>query len=117
VRTELARGADPTAPDKNGYTALHVAVQEAHTDVAAALISAGANVNAQDRHGNGPLWVAMYYAGLARASDANFAILRALLDAGADPDQHNAVGKTPRSWLESSGARVAALFTELGKQH
>ncbi|WAS96779.1 ankyrin repeat domain-containing protein [Nannocystis punicea] len=74
----LAAGADATARDENGATALHHAARVGKSgEVARALLAAGVAVDAVDRAG----WSA-----LDHASDVGFATV--LLDAGADPDGH-----------------------------
>jgi ankyrin repeat protein len=55
VRACLEKGADVNARDPNGQTALHVAVNNEHRDVAELLISKGADVNAKDGRGDTPL--------------------------------------------------------------
>ncbi|MHC4200660.1 MAG: ankyrin repeat domain-containing protein, partial [Planctomycetota bacterium] len=42
----LERGADPSAVDRSGMTAVHVAAWERHTDVLQLLVAGGADVNA-----------------------------------------------------------------------
>lgn len=49
VEVELCAGSDPTAADKDSYTALYVASQNGHDAVVAALIQAGANTNAAEQ--------------------------------------------------------------------
>ncbi|PCC68422.1 Ankyrin repeat [Nannocystis exedens] len=78
VASLLAAGADATARDENGATALHHAARVGkQAEVARALLAAGVAADAVDRAG----WSA-----LDHASDAGFA--EVLLDAGADPDGH-----------------------------
>ncbi|MCY1070393.1 ankyrin repeat domain-containing protein [Nannocystis sp. RBIL2] len=74
----LAAGADATARDENGATALHHAARIGkQAEVARAMLAAGVAADAVDRAG----WSA-----LDHASDVGFA--EVLLDAGADPDGH-----------------------------
>jgi uncharacterized protein len=76
VRTLLQQrqAANQTEPD--GTTPLHWAVQQDRLDIVAALISAGANVNAKNRYGTTPLVLA--------ATTGNASVTEALLKAGAD---------------------------------
>ena len=99
----LERGADVTAADRLGRTALHAAVETNRPRLAAVLIEAGADVDARFTEpvaalrgdyisrrpykGATPFWLA------ARA--ANLEMMRLLLDAGADPYLPNAFGTTP----------------------
>ncbi len=99
----IERGAGVTAADRLGRTALHAAVETARPRLAAALLAAGADIDARftDRvpalrgdyisrapfKGATPFWLA--------ARDANLEMMRLLLDAGADPLLPNAFGTTP----------------------
>lgn len=52
------RGADVNAANENGYTPLHIAAKENHTNCLQALVNAGANVNARTKNGETPLHIA-----------------------------------------------------------
>ena len=73
--------------DPNGRTALHYAVAYDQAEAAAALLEAGADVNATDGMGNTALHFA---AGYARRS-----AVRALLNVGADVGAKNLEGQRP----------------------
>lgn len=109
----LKAGADPTASDKDGYGALHIAVQERHLAVVERLLAAGADPDAVDKHGNGPLWTAGYSAGPGVDDDAPFEIVARLLAGGADPEHLNRVGKAPTAWAEGN-PRLAAIYERAG---
>ena len=99
----LEQGADVTASDRVGRTAVHAAVETNRPELARALVGAGAEVNAKytrrvpplrgdyvSRYpfkGATPFWVA--------ARSANVEMMHALLDAGADPFLANESGTTP----------------------
>lgn len=99
----IERGADVRAADRLGRTALHAAIETNRPALAAALIEAGADVDARFTNpvpalrgdyisrrpfkGATPFWLA--------ARDANLPLMRLLLDAGADPFLANAFGTTP----------------------
>ena len=99
----IHRGADVTATDLFGRTALHAAVETRRPGLARALLEAGAHVDAvfTDRvpalrgdyisrapyKGATPFWLA--------AQDANVPMMQLLLEAGADPTLRNAFGATP----------------------
>ena len=134
ARFLIERGADVTATDRLGRTALHAAVETRRIPLAQALIAVGADVNARfvtppaplrgdyisrnSHKGATPFWLA------ARA--ANLEMMRTLLDAGADPHLPNAYDVTPlmiASGLGESDARrppdhrvvdTVALLIELG---
>lgn len=78
VRALIAAGADVNAANVLGDTALMRAAQRGDKEKVAALLAAGANPNAQDRRG----WTALMGACVSK-NNADTAIARALLDAGA----------------------------------
>ena len=112
INAELAAGADPSAGDDVGYTPLHVAVQNGEVHAVEALLAAGANANATDSHAHGPLWVAVHYACLASRTDANLAIVRLLLDRGANPDHVDNHDWSPRKIAEQSSEEVVSLLSQ-----
>ena len=75
------------ARDPWGATALLWAAQWDNVATAHLLIDAGAEVDAANDYGVGPLAMA--------CTNASSTIVAALLDAGADPDQANPSGVTP----------------------
>jgi len=77
---------DVNAPESDGTTALHWAVQKDDTDLVDRLIKAGANVNAKNDYGSTPMSEA--------AINGNAAILERLLKAGADVESPNGDGQT-----------------------
>ncbi|HEX4999828.1 MAG TPA: ankyrin repeat domain-containing protein [Terriglobia bacterium] len=76
VRALVARKADVNAPQVDGATALHWAVQADDLDLADLLIGAGANVSAATREGVMPMQLA--------ALNGSAAMLEKLIKAGAD---------------------------------
>jgi ankyrin repeat protein len=73
-------GADVNASAKSGQTALMFAEIKGRERVARKLIESGAEVNAKDEIGETALWCAVGYGAASSAQ------IKALLDAGADPD-------------------------------
>ncbi|HEY2572970.1 MAG TPA: ankyrin repeat domain-containing protein, partial [Verrucomicrobiaceae bacterium] len=78
VRSLLQRKADVNAPQVDGTTALHWAVQSDDLEIADLLIRAGANVSAANREGAIPMQLA--------AINGNPAMIEKLIKAGADPN-------------------------------
>lgn len=87
----IAAGEDVGAVDMALMTPLHLACQQGGLDVARALVAAGAPVDAQDGYGNTPLWRAVF-----AFQGGDPALIRLLLDAGADPDRKNNSDRSPR---------------------
>lgn len=103
VRELLARGAAVTAVSRNPLrvTALHSAVaNRVKPGIARALIAAGADVNARQRHG----WTPLH--GAAAAGDA--VVVEALLVAGADPSAANEDRKTAADLARAGGHTTVA---------
>lgn len=103
----LAAGAAVNLVNREGESALHVAVARAPTTVSA-LLAAGADVDAADRRGRTPLMLA------AQISDA--ATVSALLAGGADVDAADTRGRTPLMLATEMGraATVSALIAAGG---
>jgi ankyrin repeat protein len=106
LRERLDRGIDPVARDRDrGYTLLHVAAQQGTLEAGEALLAAGADPNAVDGYGNGPLWTAVY-------NDREGRFIELLLGAGADPLHSNRAGATPVSLARTIGGVTARRFAE-----
>jgi len=111
---EVARWAmvSPDTIDKAddlGDTPLRIAAACGNKEIVDHLIALGADVNSLDRHGDGPLWEAMRQACFRQASPRSIDIVKALLSAGANPDQVDAFGQSPRS-VAQRNAVVAAIL-------
>jgi len=117
ARFLLAHGADVNAKADTGYTPLHVAAGLGQKDMVRFLLDNGADINAMDIRGT-PLQAAVLQghedvvallierkarlngaiAVMARMGvykPAHTAIIRRLLDAGADPNEKGKYGRTP----------------------
>lgn len=95
-------------PDVEGRTPLHHAVGTGSTDVAVALLKAGANPAALDNNGATPL----HYAAFLSLSD----VLKAMIDVGVElnvPDASS--GATPLHWMVERGTvETAQVLLEGG---
>jgi ankyrin repeat protein len=106
VRFLVQAGADVSAPSQNPMhvTALHSAVaDQGDSESALALIAAGADPNAKQRHGWTPLHAA--------AQTGDRAVVAALLAAGADPALTHDGGKRAADLAREAGhTELAALL-------
>jgi ankyrin repeat protein len=87
VRALLQKHVEVNAPEADGMTALHWAVQRDDLETADMLIRAGADVKAATRYGVRPLSLA--------ATNGNAAMIEALLKASADANAASLEGETP----------------------
>jgi len=90
VEKLLARGADVTAQDNDGDTALHGAAQTGNVEIIRLLLDKGAKPNVKNKVGGTPLmWAAVY---------GNEAAARLLLSRGADASLKDNDGVTAAEW-------------------
>ena len=90
VQLFLAAGADPDTRDREGTTALMLAIDKQQSDVFEILLAAGANVNAQDQYGWTPVMKAVAW--------GDTAMFDALRGRGADVHIANNSGSTALSF-------------------
>ncbi|CAL5031842.1 unnamed protein product [Urochloa decumbens] len=134
----ISAGADPSKPDYDGRTALHVAALRGFEDIIRFLIQRGANVNSIDKFGNSPLLLALKSghdritsllakhgaalnledAGgyLCRVvTDGKIDLLRRLLSYGVDPNCKNYDQRTPLHIAAALGLHlVAGMLIDFG---
>ena len=94
------------ARDANGFTPLHFAAQSNAIGAAAKLIAFGAEVDAVNKFGNSPLWVAVI-----NATDDG-GVIPLLLESGADPFLTNNYGHSPIETARRIANRDVATFFE-----
>ena len=86
VRALLAREVDVNAPEGDGATALHWAVERDDVDIVEALLHAGADPNTANDYGIVPLYLA--------CTNRNATVVEKLLVGGADPNAATSMGET-----------------------
>jgi ankyrin repeat protein len=97
ARSLIENGADPNAPDRDGFTPLHFAAQNYCVEVARVLLENGADANQRNKYGNTPLWTAVF------ESRGRGGVIGLLISSGANPDAVNNAGRSPRQLAETIG--------------
>jgi hypothetical protein len=96
VKALIERGANVNAHGIGGFTPLHEACANGGPEIAAYLISKGADVNAREKSlGDTPLHVVAFVAGLKSRHNDPVKIAEMLLSHGADANALNHDGETP----------------------
>lgn len=111
VRSAIARGADPNAPDDRGTMPLHFAFLKdggwpGERDVIEPLLTGGADVNARMKNG----FTALHTA----ASRSKKEVVELLLDRGADVNARTKDGKTPL--MSADRIEIADLLIASGAE-
>lgn len=99
------------AKDENGRTPLHLAAVEGNAEAARFLLSQGAEVEARDRWGLTPLFVAIYEEPLILD---RVPLVQLLIESGADIQARDAAGDTPLHMAALGETEIAALLLEHG---
>ena len=100
------------ATNKYGFTPLHLATEYGHTEVANALLEAGAEVNATITDGFGKGCTPLHVAAIKEHID----IAELLLTNGADPTVTDSNGQTPLDLVAEEGdTEIADLLYEAGE--
>lgn len=108
IRFLLAQRADPNLGDRDGSTPLMIAANLGFVDGIQALVAGGARINQANGRGE----TALHFA--VQRRDVN--TVRALVEAGADPElQDSVAGKSPRDYA-SEDVRLAAVLAALDRR-
>jgi len=109
VKQHIAAGTDLDQREPTmGSTALISAAVFGKTDVARALVEAGADVNIQNQEGSTALHSAAF---LCRTD-----IVKMLLENGADKELKNIYGSTPLASVSGPFSEVKGIYDEFSKQ-
>jgi len=108
----LSAGADPAAVDKSGVAPLHRAVRTRSLPAVRALLDGGADVRQRNRSGSTPLHLAVQTtgrggSGSVHAREQQAAIVRLLLERGANTTDRDGNGKDVRQAASSERVRAS----------
>ncbi|KAK3249840.1 hypothetical protein CYMTET_40750 [Cymbomonas tetramitiformis] len=109
----LAEGADVNCVNEYGETPLHVSGIKGEMEVVNALLTAGANVNAQTHSGQSLRMTPLHWFVYPGYTEG----VQALIGAGANVNQQNEDGKTPLDMCRQMGSSrndIASLLVSAG---
>lgn len=110
LRYLIGKGANVNVADKNGTTPLQVATGLGWNDGVEELVSARAQVDQPTDAGETPL--------IAAVHQRNTALMRILLEAGANPDRADNSGRSARDYamLEGGNSQVVSTIVTYAKK-
>jgi ankyrin repeat protein len=91
---------DLNMQDKNGQTILHYVAEYNQLKLAKAALARGAKLSITDKHGNEPLWTAVFN---DKGRNDRVEIIKLFLEYGANVDHKNKVDKSPRDIVMIAG--------------
>ena len=83
-------------------TVLHLAIEDGYTDIALALLGAGANVHAKDSNG----WTALHWACLRGFEE----VVQSLIDKGSRVNERDKSGRTPLVMADACGHIAISMY-------
>ena len=93
----ISHGIDVNHQTETGSTPLHFAAERQNEIIARLALAAGARLDTADRHGNQPLWTAVFNA------RGDYRVVSLFMANGADPLHKNRYGKSPRDFASQIG--------------
>ncbi len=107
IKALIEKGANPTAQESDGSTALHIAASiYANEEIVKLLIDKGADPNCKDNINQTPLHVAAAY------GDRCLSVAKVLVEAGSDVNARDNKGRTPLACTQ--GEKMTAFFKDCG---
>jgi uncharacterized protein len=94
IKWLIDNGANINIQDRNGYSALHLIAQERQTKLAKYFLKHHPDLELRDMYGNTPIWTAIIN------GREDLGVAKLLIDKGANLDNVNAAGKTPREAIK-----------------
>ena len=114
--SEQFKDLDVNLKARDGYSALHYAVQARNINVLETLLkNKEIIVDITDSYGNTPLWKAMFYTYKSELNDRDVElenIILKLLEAGADINKSNNNGIKPNKYLDEKMEKVNSFIKE-----
>lgn len=103
----LERGINIDQQTRDGATPLHYAADLQQFDLAKKIIEKGCQINLLDKHGNNPLWYAVF------GAKGKYKLVDLLVKNGADPLSKNKAGRSPLDFAKQ--IKDEELIKILGK--
>lgn len=107
-------GPDPNETDHFDWTLLHSAILNDNLSTIMSLVDAGGDPDAENTHGDAP--TIRYFDRAASDADLEGIVLRAVMNAGANPNRTAASGRAPLHFATEYGVlrRVASALVHAG---